>query len=876
MFIDVQDRKTFDRALQDISEASIMAADTETNGLEYYTKHYIISVSVYLPEIDTGYNFAFRNGEGYVQIEWKNNEPFDISADGFDYDAFAAMSWQGKAKKQVFLSYWFERYYADNKQEYNNLPISWLDELKAVWAIPETHVYHNARFDLHMLEADGFPRPKTVIDTMIQAHLILEDWNNIEFDAPYTYTRADVSRLKKLGTPVVYGTWAKDANGVPLTKKQMGNRRLKWQSAYLQHRNLISREYDATEGETKLHEAKEQFEERLVDYIMGNLTDPTVATFLYAAVKRNGLSKVDAETVKKQHNRIRNKIELDSKANMWMLPGADVAYYAILDTWLTWKLHQWQVPILEKWDNVELAKTSNAINSKVAWLMEHNGAVLDKDAVQAEIARLKPQIEEVQLIFDDLCEQYGLEPHTVASSKALPESLAVLLGKELTQDVYPEWWSKPKPTKTYNVHSLPNVRKETLDKYEENPVVQLVLEYRRMQKTSTTYLSRWLYAAGDGNIVRTGMKPDGTIAGRFSSGGLGGNWQNIPTRGGYRVAATIVPPSDEWMICGIDYGQLEARLASWIAEQLMPQWGVHNESPVMSDLFEGKYDIDKLRKINPDIDENKFLKGDGSVDMHAFTREMVNVRDVVYPGMDNEGILLALGYDLNAIEDAPEDIVSAHCRHIAKTMNFGLLYGGTQYMLSKLLKIELAVAEPLVLAWRDLFPAFSIAQDYYTEQSLTRRKTPDGKSYAMYATQPITKRHRRMDRYKTWLRYMEDGIWKGFNPREASAKKVWNNVVQGIGGYMTPYAVLRFLEDHGDTGFLPFAIIHDAVDFYVHRSHLDKVFTLMEYMVDFDVYPGLTVDLEYSPVNWQDMHPLEGNKKVRGYTPDEWIAEYGL
>ena len=59
--MNVQTREQFEQALKDIEQADIIVADTETNGLKHYRDHCIISISVYIPAIDTSYNLPFRH-----------------------------------------------------------------------------------------------------------------------------------------------------------------------------------------------------------------------------------------------------------------------------------------------------------------------------------------------------------------------------------------------------------------------------------------------------------------------------------------------------------------------------------------------------------------------------------------------------------------------------------------------------------------------------------------------------------------------------------------------------------------------------------------------------------------------------------------------
>ena len=61
------------------------------------------------------------------------------------------------------------------------------------------------------------------------------------------------------------------------------------------------------------------------------------------------------------------------------------------------------------------------------------------------------------------------------------------------------------------------------------------------------------------------------------------------------------------------------------------------------------------------------------------------------------------------------------------------------------------------------------------------------------------------------------------------------------------------MNKYPDTIFRPFANIHDAVDGYVRLDSLHIIPDIMNMMCNWEVEPLLTVDLEASLHNWQDM-----------------------
>jgi DNA polymerase I-like protein with 3'-5' exonuclease and polymerase domains len=814
--MNVKTRAEFDAFLADLAAAKQMVVDTETNGLKHYRENYIISIQCYFPDVDRSYYLAFRHGEGLVEIPYTAGNP-----KGTPYEE---MNWSGNTKRALYLQYWFSKF-ADAQQEdsyFGNLPQDWLKEMKVNWAKP-VHYYHNARFDLHMLTAEGFPLPEKVYDTMLALHVVYNDWNAADFEAPYTYTKTENKEK--------YGEWATDDNGKLLKKRQNGNRQLKWQAARIGLK-------DATVGEHELHAAKRAFEEKLVEFAMAHPDDPY----------NKGL---------KSYKTFRPKIKLDAKANMWMLPSDDVSVYGELDTRLTWGLWNWCYKILKDWDNLELLETFSQAQA-VSFMMENNGFQLDVKQTKRLIKELKPQIDELHYLVTQ-------NEWKLGNSKAL---LTFLNSGILQQDVQidlPDWFPANRRANLafYDEIELKSTESIELEKVEDHIIVRIILEYRKLKKTRDTYLVNWLKAATPEGIVRGSINVDGTSTGRSSSSGEAGNYQNIPERKGYSIKRAIVPynapqgayigdkPAPKWLFFAVDYGQLEGRLAAWIGEQELKKIGVHNLPTTMVNLFNGDFNPEEY----PTVRYDRILK-DGAVDLHKFTREILEVRNVLFGDKSEAEILMWFGYDPSKIEESKwADQIDDEIRQMSKTTNFGLLYSGTKYMLSKQLRIDLDAADELVIRWRKIFPAFAVAQEYFTELAQTRRANPTRTSTGMFVRQPISGRFLKYQLHST-NRYDRDNK-RWFNLQEASTKKAWNGIVQGLGGWLTFDSLHRFGRDYGWEGVKPFAVIHDAIDGYYQEGYEWKIAKLMEYMIDYDVNPRLNTELKTGDTNWQDLKTVK-------------------
>lgn len=755
----VQTRQDFDKFMHDYRERSVLVVDTETNGLHPFQGDRLIGISVYFPEANTTYYLPFRHGVGKIDV----------------CDDADELRWSTNARKAANMKWFWERFTHD----YDNLPLEWLDEIKATWA--EKHlIMYNALFDMAVFHVDGFPEPASFEDVMIGVSLV-DQWGDIKIKAPFTWTVTDQKKAKCAAAQV--GKWARGEDGELLLKEQYGNKRLKWISAMLG----IDR---ATFGEEEL------------------------------ALEAEALSARICAEVPETKEHPHKYVKVDEKSQMWMLPPQSVFTYAINDVILTYEVCKWVYEVLGGWENMSLYHDLQATLA-VAWRMERDGVLLDRAAAEKQIELLEPRITALR-------EAIGVNPN---SPKELLPYLQANLGNDFSERM-PEFMTREDRLnlKVYPEAEITSTEADELARVGDHALVRMVLLHRKLSKTVNTYLYRWLQSADDNGRVHPHFETTGAVTGRWSSSGDFGNAQNIPDRGGYTIKTAIIPDPDKIMVAW-DYGQLELRLATWIAE-VKDGWGNYE----MTDLF------------------------NSGKDMHAHVRDAIGVRDIVFPNMSDAEIVVRLGYDIS--EPNHPAIVAKECRQIAKTLNFGLLYSGTGAMVSKLLKIEREPADVLYNEWNLLFPAFRRVNSYYERQALTPRVRPDGRRVAMYVTQPISGKHRKFDKLPTWATYKDDeGKVRSFNPQQAEARKAFNFIVQGLGGYICTMSATKVPDV-----MLNFQI-HDALDGQLEMSRLDKARDVIYAMTNWpEITPNLVVDMQAGH-NWQDM------RKVNDV--DLWISTQG-
>jgi DNA polymerase I len=114
---------------------------------------------------------------------------------------------------------------------------------------------------------------------------------------------------------------------------------------------------------------------------------------------------------------------------------------------------------------------------------------------------------------------------------------------------------------------------------DEHPIIELILQYRELNKLKTTYIEPFPSLVGTDGRIHTTYNQAGAATGRLSS--VDPNLQNIPTRTelGQQFRASFVAPKG-FRLLSLDYSQLELRIVAHIA---------HDET--MSESFRNGEDI---------------------------------------------------------------------------------------------------------------------------------------------------------------------------------------------------------------------------------------------------------------------------------------------
>lgn len=306
------------------------------------------------------------------------------------------------------------------------------------------------------------------------------------------------------------------------------------------------------------------------------------------------------------------------------------------------------------------------------------------------------------------------------------------------------------------------------------PIVEYILKYRQIAKILSTYLEGLLKVVASDGKVHTRYIQTLTATGRLSS--VDPNLQNIPIRieEGRRVREAFLPSFEDGYIYSSDYSQIELRVLADISgdEHLRA-------------AFEEKQDIHT------------------STAMRVF-----------------------------GIEDAKQ--VDGNIRRKAKAVNFGVVYGISDYGLAENLGISRKEAGDYIKTYFEKYPGI---KKYMVE--IVREARDKGYVETLF--------HRRREILEINSR--------NFNRRSFAERTAINSPIQGSAADILKVAMIRLENEISKAGLKARMLlqVHDEVVFEVPESEIDQldqiVKDIMEHTTELAV--PLIADSNYGR-NWYD------------------------
>ncbi len=314
--------------------------------------------------------------------------------------------------------------------------------------------------------------------------------------------------------------------------------------------------------------------------------------------------------------------------------------------------------------------------------------------------------------------------------------------------------------------------KSLLKILDKHPSIALILEYRELNKLFNTYTTPLLRLKDKDDKIHTTFIQTGTATGRLSSHSP--NLQNIPVRSpkGLLIRKGFIASSKEYCLLGVDYSQIELRLLAHFSQD--------------KDLIDA------------------FLKGR---DIHLETSKAL------------------FGEDL-----------AKEKRSIAKSINFGLVYGMGSKKLSETLNIPLNEAKSYIEAY---FKRFHSIKDYLNRMKEEILKT--SKAFTL------------LGRYRVFDFTGANDYIKGNYLREGV-----NAIFQGSASDLLKLGMLKVSERFKNNPSVRLLLqVHDELIFEIEEKNALELQQEIQRILNDEVYP-LRVPLETSAFIAKRWNELKG------------------
>ncbi|GAA9224130.1 DNA polymerase I [Helicobacter pylori] len=314
--------------------------------------------------------------------------------------------------------------------------------------------------------------------------------------------------------------------------------------------------------------------------------------------------------------------------------------------------------------------------------------------------------------------------------------------------------------------------KSLLKILDKHPSIALILEYRELNKLFNTYTTPLLRLKDKDDKIHTTFIQTGTATGRLSSHSP--NLQNIPVRSpkGLLIRKGFIASSKEYCLLGVDYSQIELRLLAHFSQD--------------KDLMDA------------------FLKGR---DIHLETSKAL------------------FGEDL-----------AKEKRSIAKSINFGLVYGMGSKKLSETLNIPLNEAKSYIEAYFKRFPNI---KDYLNRMKEEILKT--SKAFTLLGRYRVFDFNGANDYIKS--NYLREGV---------------NAIFQGSASDLLKLGMLKVSERFKNNPSVRLLLqVHDELIFEIEEKNALELQQEIQRILNDEVYP-LRVPLETSAFIAKRWNELKG------------------
>lgn len=363
--------------------------------------------------------------------------------------------------------------------------------------------------------------------------------------------------------------------------------------------------------------------------VAGPLFDTMIAAFVLDPMQSS--LKLDTLVARLLNHKMIPITDLIGKGrdqlHMDQVPLTQITEYAAEDADYTWRLYRLFEPHLKDSDLAPLFYETEMPLVRVLTEMEYNGVSIDVEFLRLMSTRMSARAEAITRQVHELA---GVH-FNLDSPRQLGQVLFDRLGFRVVR-------------RTRTARSTDAKTLETLAQENPHPLLELLLEYREIQKLRGTYVDALPPARSRRTgRIHTSFHQTAAITGRLSSSEP--NLQNIPVRSelGREIRKAFVPRSPNERLIVADYSQVELRVLAHFCQ-----------------------DEELIRAFQADRD------------IHAFVAAQIH--------------------------GVPLEAVTREMRNRAKAVNFGLIYGQSVFGLARATGLSRGEAQAFMNQYFQRYP----------------------------------------------------------------------------------------------------------------------------------------------------------------------------
>ncbi|GAB3806770.1 DNA polymerase I [Virgibacillus kimchii] len=302
---------------------------------------------------------------------------------------------------------------------------------------------------------------------------------------------------------------------------------------------------------------------------------------------------------------------------------------------------------------------------------------------------------------------------------------------------------------------------------QEHEIIPKLLLYRQLGKLQSTYIEGLLKVVHkDTNKIHTRFNQALTQTGRLSS--IEPNLQNIPIRleEGRKIRQAFIPSEKDWMIFAADYSQIELRVLAHIA----------NDEKLIQAFKE---------------------------DMDIHTQTAMDVFHV------------------------KKEEVTGNMRRQAKAVNFGIVYGISDYGLSQSLGITRKEAKQFIERYFESYPGVKAYMDDIVQEAKLNG----------YVSTLMKRR-----------RYLPEITSRNFNVRSFGERTAMNTPIQGSAADIIKKAMIDLYEKLKDDKLQARLLlqVHDELIIEAPKQELDNLIKIVPEMMEQTVQLNVPLKVDYA------------------------------